>query len=67
MANEEPWHRRHAVSLACQLPENGEDAMIILEATIRLVREFMSGGPEPEKKLAPVIRLVDGNAKPAAS
>jgi hypothetical protein len=41
--------------------------MIVLEATIRLVREFMSGGPEPEKKLAPVIRLVDGNAKPAAS
>jgi hypothetical protein len=35
--------------------------MIVLEATMRLVREFISE-PEPEKKTAPVIRLVDGKA-----
>jgi hypothetical protein len=61
MANEEPWHRRHALTLASQLPENSADAMIVLEATMRLVREFISE-PEPEKKTAPVIRLVDGKA-----
>lgn len=34
---EEPWHRRHAIQLAGQLPERKEDALLILEATIRLV------------------------------
>jgi hypothetical protein len=47
--------------LASQLPEDGEDALLVLEATTRLVREFVSG-PEPVKKPAPVIRLVDGSA-----
>jgi hypothetical protein len=61
MANEEPWHRRHALLLASQLPQHSADAMIVLEAMMRLVSEFVSE-PEPEKKVAPVIRLVDGNA-----
>jgi hypothetical protein len=55
MANEDPWHRRHALTLASQLPENSADAMIVLEATMRLVREFISE-PEPEKKTAPGLR-----------
>ncbi len=40
----EPWHRRHAVSLASQLPENPTDALLVLEATRELLTTFMSPG-----------------------
>jgi len=40
MAKEEPWHRRHAIQLAAQLPDNQEDALIVLrfERALRLNR-----------------------------
>jgi len=53
----EPWHRRHALQIACQLPENQGDALAVLEAAQVLVTTFMqSGAPEPAK--APVVALV---------
>ncbi|MCK1518437.1 hypothetical protein IVB22_39415 [Bradyrhizobium sp. 190] len=33
---EQPWHRRHAIQLAAQLPESREDALLILDAARRL-------------------------------
>ena len=51
------WHRRHAVMLASQLPEETEDAMAVLECTRELLANFLqAGAPEPVK--APVVRLV---------
>jgi hypothetical protein len=57
--NEQPWHRRHAVQLAAQLPENGEDALIVLRAATRLVTGYLAE-PEPTQKPAPVVALVGG-------
>jgi hypothetical protein len=57
MAKEEPWHRRHAIVLAGQLPESKEDALLVLQAATRLVTlpGFWDG--EPEKKPATVVRI----------
>jgi hypothetical protein len=56
ITKEEPWHRRHAVMLAGQLPDGQGDALLVLELAIKLVREFLVE-PEIEKKLAPVVTL----------
>jgi hypothetical protein len=40
----EAWHRRQAIQIAAQLPENGEDALIVLE----LAREFLYPPQRPE-------------------
>ena len=37
----EGWHRRHAIQIAAQLPEEPNDALIVLELTTNLVREFL--------------------------
>ncbi|QOZ17457.1 hypothetical protein XI02_22395 [Bradyrhizobium sp. CCBAU 21365] len=51
---EQPWHRRHAVQLACQLPEDQEDALLIIRATERLI-DFVA---EPRLRPAPPISAV---------
>jgi hypothetical protein len=40
MSKEEAWHRRHAVQLASQLPDNPEDAALIIAAVRRLLDGF---------------------------
>ena len=37
-----PWHRRHAVHLASQLPEDPEDALAVLALTVELVERFLA-------------------------
>jgi hypothetical protein len=37
----EPWHKRHALQLASQLPENHADALLVLQATMELLETFM--------------------------
>lgn len=39
------WHRRHALMLAGQLPENIEDAELILQAAQELVQKFLKAEP----------------------
>ncbi|MFB9264104.1 hypothetical protein ACFFWD_13125 [Bradyrhizobium erythrophlei] len=60
MAKDLSHHRRHALQLACQLPEDSEDALIVLRLTTQLVTDFLAVD-EPEKKSASVIALVGGN------
>jgi hypothetical protein len=36
------WHRRQAMVLAGQLPENPADALLVLEAMHELVETFLS-------------------------
>jgi hypothetical protein len=49
-------HRRHAMSLASQLPEGLDDALAVLDCVRELVVRFLqSNTPEPEK--APVVTL----------
>ena len=56
---ENSWHRRHAIQFASQLPDETEDAMIILRLMTRLVTGFLDA-PEPEQKPAPVAVLIGG-------
>lgn len=39
------WHRRQAVQVAAALPENVEDALIVLDLARELVAGFLSGKP----------------------
>ena len=40
---EETWHRRQALMLASQLPEEYNDALLVIRATERLVLDFLRG------------------------
>jgi hypothetical protein len=56
MSKIESWHRRHAVMLASQLPDNTEDALSVLRMAIQLVEQFLAEGEEPAKRS--VVQLV---------
>ena len=45
------WHRRHALMLAGQLPENIKDAELVLQAVQELMETFLkdSRGQEPKR------------------
>jgi hypothetical protein len=59
MTKEEGWHRRHAIQIACQLPEKTEDSLIILRLAMILVRGFLSEVEDkPAKASATVLRIV---------
>jgi hypothetical protein len=52
-----PWHRRHAIMLASQLPENTVDAQIILRLTTELVEGFLADSDKPEPaKVLTIVR-----------
>ena len=38
----EHWHRRQAIGLASQLPEDLDDARLVIRSLERLVEEFMA-------------------------
>ena len=57
---EENWHRRHAVMLASQLPEDTEDALDVLRLATQLVTGFLAE-PSPMKRPAPIVVLKGGN------
>ena len=46
------WHRRHAMMIAGQLPENLEDAELVLQAIQELMDTFLNKSPahEPGRK-----------------
>jgi hypothetical protein len=53
----EQWRRRHALTLASQLPDGQDDALAVLECARELVVAFMQADvPEPVK--ASVVALV---------
>lgn len=47
----EAWHRRHALSLVSQLPENAEDAAIVLAYMRDLVEDFLVPDRQPGSAL----------------
>jgi hypothetical protein len=56
-AGEVDWRRRHALNMAGQLPENVNDALVILDLLRELVVTLLHVDmPEPAK--APVVTLV---------
>jgi hypothetical protein len=53
----ENWHKRHAISLACQLPDNAEDANLIIRALQDLVDSWLHVAPAPApSKLLAIVR-----------
>jgi hypothetical protein len=52
------WRRRHALTLASQLPENNADALVILDLVRELVVNFLQAGVLSEPEKAPVVTLV---------
>jgi hypothetical protein len=42
------WHRRHAIQIAAALPENREDALIVLELAKQLIESFLYAPQRPE-------------------
>jgi hypothetical protein len=55
--SEADWRRRHALNMAGQLPENVDDALVILDLLRELVVTFLHVDmPEPAR--APVLTLV---------
>jgi hypothetical protein len=43
----ETWHRRHALNLAAQLPQDPDDALIVLECARDFVERFIADTPPP--------------------
>jgi len=55
------WHKRHAVMLASQLPEDSDDARMVLEALRELLDTFLVEGPETAPDLTSnVLPFVSG-------
>jgi hypothetical protein len=57
---EENWHRRYAVILASQLPEETEEALAVLRLATKLVTGFLSGPSPMRKPPATVVRIGGG-------
>lgn len=53
------WHRRHAMMLAGQLPENIADAELVLQAVQELMETFLKGNrpqaPERAENVLPFV------------
>lgn len=50
------WHRRQAITLASQLPENQSDALLVIAALKELVETFLDDkGDQPERLAVNVI------------
>lgn len=56
MAAEEHFHRVHAIQIVASLPNDLDDALLVLRAAERLVRGFLSVD-EPAKKPASIVAL----------
>lgn len=44
MSVEQGWHRRHAIQIAAALPDNVEDARIVLKLAQELLDGFLATG-----------------------
>ncbi|MEH2569669.1 hypothetical protein [Bradyrhizobium sp. AZCC 2289] len=53
-------HRRHAIQIASALPNDPEDALIVLDLTRRLILEFLAED-EPAQMPGKVLTLVRGD------
>lgn len=46
------WHRRHAITLVGQLPDQPEDALLVLQAAKEVVEKFLMGHPDEKPEAA---------------
>jgi hypothetical protein len=52
------WHKRHAITLAGSLPDNPEDALLVIEAMRDLVENFIR--QKPPGQLPENVRPIRG-------
>ena len=50
----ETWHRRQAITLASQLPDNPADALMVLQAARELVETFL----QSDTQQAPTLNVL---------
>jgi hypothetical protein len=48
---QEAWQRRHAIQIAAALPEDRENALLVLELARELVDSFLYAPQRPEEPL----------------
>lgn len=58
MSGNETWHRRHAVQIAAQLPENAKDALRVLELARELVEKFLAEEQDQTARPRPALVAV---------
>lgn len=56
MSEIEPWHRRQALQLACQLPEDRDEANMVIRALRDLVDNWVHPTPSTKPAVVTVIR-----------
>ena len=61
----EAWHRRHAIQIAAALPEDAEDALMVLELAKQLVERVLYAPQRPEPPGGARDRGVVVSLKPA--
>lgn len=54
------WHRRHAMALASQLPDNHDDAVQVVQAILELLDTFMIPDTDEPVKPANVLPFATG-------
>jgi hypothetical protein len=60
------WHRRHALMIASQLPEDPNDALAVFGAAMDVVREFLAGKQdEPETAEKPTLTVISIGGSPS--
>jgi hypothetical protein len=58
------WHRRHAIMIAGQLPDNPADALLVLQATRELVETFLLGQGEASASPVAAANVVAFTSEP---
>lgn len=51
------WHRRHAIQIAAALPEDKQDALIVLELARQLIEGFLYPEPPEPRERGTVVSL----------
>ena len=62
----ENWHKRHALQLASQLPDNASDVNAVIRELQHLVDTWLHIGPEPTKASVTVLRVMPNPSGDAA-
>lgn len=50
------WHRRHAIHIVSELPEDTQDALTVLRLAIEVVERFLA--PSQERPEVPLLSVV---------
>jgi hypothetical protein len=61
MGMEKGWHRRHAIQIAASLPEDDEDARIVLKLVAELLNTFLARKSGDQEREAVVLAFSDAS------